>query len=53
MTICRTRIACWMTYATNTRSEYVTLIDFPLQQSLQKHASELRYMYLVVLFILT
>ena len=31
-TIRRTRIACWVTKATNTHSEYVILIAFPLQQ---------------------
>jgi len=35
MTIWRTRIACW---ATNTNSEYVILIAFPLQQRLQYYA---------------
>ena len=32
MTIWRIRIACWIPKATNTHSEYVTLIAFPLQQ---------------------
>jgi len=32
MTICRMRIACWIPKATNTHSEYVILIAFPLQQ---------------------
>jgi hypothetical protein len=31
-------IACWITEATNTNSEYVILIDFPLQQRLHKCA---------------
>jgi len=31
MTMRRMRIACWITKATNTHSEYVTLIVFPLQ----------------------
>ena len=30
MTIWCVRIACWITKATNTLSEYVILIDFPL-----------------------
>ena len=30
------RIACWIPKATNTHSEYVILIAFPLQQWLQK-----------------
>jgi hypothetical protein len=32
MTIWRMRIACWITKATNTYSEYVIFIAFPLQQ---------------------
>jgi hypothetical protein len=31
LTIWRLRIACWIPKATNTLSEYVILIDFPLQ----------------------
>jgi hypothetical protein len=43
MTIWRMRIACWKTKATNTHSQYVTLIAFPLQQWLHERASMLRY----------
>jgi hypothetical protein len=43
MTICRTRIACWIPKSTNTHSEYVTLIAFPRQQRLLERASVLRY----------
>jgi hypothetical protein len=50
MTIWRMRIACWVPKATNTRSEYVILIDFPLQQLLHDCASVLRYTYLASLF---
>jgi len=32
------RTACWITEASNTHSEYVILISFPLQQWLQKRA---------------
>ena len=32
MTIWRNRIACWITNATSTHSEYVILNAFPLQQ---------------------
>ena len=32
----RMRIACWIPKATNTHSEYVLLIDFPLQQWLRE-----------------
>jgi hypothetical protein len=42
----RMRIACWITKATDTHSEYVTLIAFPRQQWLREIASLLRlYLY--------
>jgi len=34
----RMHIACWITKATNTNSEYVILISFPLQQRLHERA---------------
>jgi hypothetical protein len=40
------RIACWLTKATDTHSEYVTLIAFLLQQWLHEHASLLRCTYI-------
>jgi len=43
MTIWRKRFACYITKATNTHSQYVTLIASPLQQRLHKRASILRY----------
>ena len=43
MTIRRTRIACRIRKATNTRSGCVTLIDFPLQQWLHERALVLRH----------
>ena len=43
MTIWRMRIACWIPEVTNTHSQYVILIAFPLQQWLQKRASILRH----------
>ena len=42
MTVRSMRFARWITKATNTHSEYVILIAFPLQQWLQKCASKLR-----------
>jgi hypothetical protein len=39
------RIARWITKATDTHSEYVILIAFPLQQWSHKRASILRYTY--------
>ena len=42
MTIRRMRIVCWIPKATNTHSQYVLLIGFPLQQWLHESASMLR-----------
>ena len=39
----RMLFACWITKATNTRSQYVILIAFPRQQRLRGRASVLRY----------
>ena len=41
-----------MTKATNTLSEYVILIAFPLQQWLHEHASILHYTYIACLGII-
>ena len=49
MTIWRMRIACWIPKATNTHSQYVILISFPLQQWLHDRASMLRYTYITCL----
>jgi hypothetical protein len=38
----RNRIACWITKATDTHSEYVILIAFARQQCLRERASMLR-----------
>jgi hypothetical protein len=43
MTIWRIRIACWITKTTNTHSQYVTLLAFPLQKWLQERALLLRF----------
>jgi len=43
----RMSFARWITKATNTHSEYVILITFPLQQWLCECASMLRYKYTV------
>ena len=45
----RMRIACWIPKATNTDSEYVIFIAFPLQQWLHEHASVLCYTYIACL----
>ena len=42
----RLRIACWITKATYTHSEYVIPIAFPRQQRLRERASMLRYTYI-------
>ena len=44
--ILRMRIACCVTKATNTHSENVIFIAFPLQQWLHERASLLRYTYI-------
>jgi hypothetical protein len=46
MTIWRMRIACWTPKATDTFSEYVTIITLRLQQLLHECASLLRYTYI-------
>jgi len=43
MTISHKRIACWIPKATNTHSDYVILIAFPMQKLLGEGASMLRY----------
>ena len=45
------RIAFRITKATNTQTEYVTLIPFPLQQWAHERVSMLRYATLFVLFL--
>ena len=46
MTVWRMRIACWITKATNTHSEYVILIAFQSQKWLHEFSSMLRlYVY--------
>ena len=42
MTVWRMNFACRITKATNTHSEYVTLIAFPRQQWLRERATMLR-----------
>ena len=49
MTIWRTCIACWIPKATNTHSEYVILIAFPLQLWLHDRSSVLRFTYIACL----
>jgi hypothetical protein len=49
MTIELIRIACRIPKATNTHSQYVTLIAFPLQHWLHERASMLRYTYIACL----
>jgi hypothetical protein len=51
ITILGMGIACWIPKATNAHSQYVTLIAFPLQQSLHESASMLRYTYIACLFL--
>jgi hypothetical protein len=44
--IWRMRIACWITKAKNTHSEYLILDASPLQQWLYERVSLLRYTYI-------
>ena len=46
MTIWRKRVICWISRVTNTNSEHVIRIAFPLQQWLHERASILRYNYI-------
>jgi len=50
-TVWRRHSACGVTKATNTHSQYVTIIAFPLKHWLQERASMLRYTY-IACFIL-
>jgi len=52
MTIWRTRIACWITKAAETYSEYVILIAFPPQKWLRERASMLRRKYFACVIII-
>ena len=45
MTVWRMRIACCITKAIDTHSEYVILVAFPLQQWLHERASLTCYTY--------
>jgi len=49
--IWRMSIACWITKAADTHSEYVILIAIQRQQLLRKHASVLGYTYTTCLVI--
>ena len=49
MTKWRMRIVSWINKATNTHSQYVTLIAFPLQQWLHERPTMLRYTYIACL----
>ena len=46
MAILRMRIVWWVTKATNTPSEYVILIDCPLQQWFHERAPVIRYAFM-------
>ena len=45
MTIWRMHFTCWITQATNTHTEYVTLVTFPLPQWLHECTTILHYTY--------
>ena len=46
LTVWRMRCSCWKTKATNTHSEHVIIIAFPLQQRLRERAAMLRYTHI-------
>jgi len=46
MAVWRMRIACWIPKATNTHSQYTTLIAVPMQQLLHERDSMLLYTYI-------
>jgi hypothetical protein len=48
----RMRIACRIPKATNTHSQYVIIIVFPLQQLLHERVSLLRYTYIACLVLM-
>ena len=49
ITVWRMCFTCWTDKVTNTQSEYVALIAFPLQHWLLESTSMLRYTYIVCL----
>ena len=49
--ICRMRLACQISMATNTHSKHVTLVAFPRQLWLRERASLLRYKYIASLVV--
>jgi len=49
VTIWRLHVSCWITKATNTHSEYVILIDFPMKKWLNERASVLHQHCLVIM----
>jgi hypothetical protein len=49
ITVWRMCIACWLTLATDTHSEYVIHTAFPLQRWLHESSSLLRYTYIAYL----
>ena len=51
MTVWLMRIACWLTKATDTHTEYVILIAFPRQQWLYERDLLLGYMYIACLVL--
>jgi len=53
MTKWRMYISRWVPKATNTHSEYVIPIAFPLQQRMYERASMLRYTYIAACLVIT
>ena len=51
ITVWSMRFACWIPKVTNTHSEYVIFVAFPLQQWLRKRAPTLSYTYIAWLIL--
>ena len=51
MTVRLMRIACWVTKATETHSEYVIRVAFPRQQWLHERDSLVGYTYIACLVL--
>jgi hypothetical protein len=49
----RMRLACWITKATDTHSEYVIFIAFPRHQWLRTRVSMLHYTHMACLVLIT
>jgi len=51
MAMRRTRVACWITRNTDTHSDYVMFISFPLRKCSYESALTLRYKYIACIAV--